>query len=149
VIRPLMGDDRAGWEELWRGYLDFYRAEIPTAVTDRTFERLCSGTEGMFGFVADSGWGLTGLAHALVHPSTWSASGYCYLEDLFVAPQTRGTTTARDLIEAVVTEATAQGLEKVYWHTNEFNGPARSLYDRVARFTSFVVYERPLPPHTP
>lgn len=32
--------------------------------------------------------------------------------------------------------------------TQEFNGPARSLYDRLATRVSFVVYERDLPgPH--
>ncbi len=29
-----------------------------------------------------------------------------------------------------------------YWHTQSYNAPARSLYDEVARPTSFVVYER-------
>jgi hypothetical protein len=46
------------------------------------------------------------------------------------------------LIEAVSTEASARGAAHVYWHTQQFNGAARSLYDQVARLTSFVVYER-------
>jgi hypothetical protein len=32
----------------------------------------------------------------------------------------------------------------VYWHTQEFNGRARSLYDQVAKRISIVVYEREL-----
>jgi GNAT superfamily N-acetyltransferase len=77
-----------------------------------------------------------------VHPSTWTTSCYCYLEDLFVERSSRGSHIARELIEAVSTEATARGAAHVYWHTQQFNGSARSLYDQMARLTSFVVYER-------
>ena len=34
-----------------------------------------------------------------------------------------------------------RGAGRLYWHTQEYNGRARSLYDQVARPTSFVVYE--------
>jgi GNAT superfamily N-acetyltransferase len=142
VIRPLTTDDWDRWIVLWQGYLDFYRSELPQSTTLRTFDRLCQREDGMFGLVAESDAALTGLVHALVHPSTWSLSGYCYLEDLFVAPAARGTDTGRQLIEAVVAESGARGADKVYWHTQAFNGPARSLYDQVANLSSFVVYER-------
>jgi GNAT superfamily N-acetyltransferase len=144
MIRPMMPADRDRWGVLWQGYLDFYRADLPPSTTRRTFDRLCAREDGMFGLVAESGAELTGLVHALVHVSTWSLSGYCYLEDLFVAPSARGTSTGRELIEAVAKEAGARGAEKVYWHTQEFNGRARSLYDQVANLSSFVVYERHL-----
>jgi hypothetical protein len=32
----------------------------------------------------------------------------------------------------------------VYWHTQQFNAPGRSLYDAVAHNTSFIVYEHEL-----
>jgi len=142
VIRPIATGDWERWQPLWAGYLHFYREALPEDTTKLTFDRLCDNADGMFGYVAMSGDDLTGLVHALVHPSTWSAACYCYLEDLFVAPAARGTGTARALIEAVAEQAAIRGAERVYWHTQEFNGPARSLYDRVARRTSFVVYQR-------
>jgi len=142
MIRPMVKDDWSLWQLLWAGYLKFYRSTVSDTTTRLTFDRLCARVDGMFGFVATSEGHLTGLAHALVHPSTWSESSYCYLEDLFVAPAARGTGVARALIEAVSDEAKARGASRVYWHTQEFNGPARSLYDQVARQTSFVVYER-------
>jgi len=43
-----------------------------------------------------------------------------------------------------VADARRRGAVKVYWHTQEFNGPARSLYDLLAKRVSFVVYERDL-----
>jgi GNAT superfamily N-acetyltransferase len=142
VIRPVVHSDREAWMPLWHGYLDFYRESLDPEVTDHTFSRLCDRRDQMFGFVADSSGQLVGIVNALVHPSTWSMTGYCYLEDLFVARAARGTDVAKMLIDAVSREAKARGADHLYWHTQEFNGAARSLYDQVARLTSMRVYER-------
>jgi GNAT superfamily N-acetyltransferase len=144
-IRPLQLADRAAWQPLWDGYLRFYRQQLQPAVTESTFARLCEQENGMFGLVAvDATDALAGFAHAIVHPSTWSTTSSCYLEDLFVDPAARGTGAGRLLIEATAAAAREHGSERLYWHTQQFNGPARSLYDEVAQLTSFVVYERPV-----
>jgi GNAT superfamily N-acetyltransferase len=143
VIRALEEADFAPWEQLWLAYLRFYRAEVSNEVTANTFRRLCDRADEMIGLVATDERGrLMGLAHLVFHPSTWSADPYCYLEDLFVTPAARGTGTARQLLEAVFAEAGRRGAARTYWETQEFNGPARSLYDQVAHRTSFVLYER-------
>lgn len=143
MIRELEAADLAQWEPLWQAYLRFYRAEVSSEVTAATFRRLCDHSDGMTGLVAaDEQGALTGLAHLVFHPSTWSTDPYCYLEDLFVTPAARGTGTARHLLDAVFAEAQRRGAARMYWETQEFNGPARSLYDQVAHRTSFVVYER-------
>jgi len=128
---------------LWAGYLRFYRTQLQDSVTDLTFKRLCDNSDGMFGLVAvgDDG-GLVGLANALMHPSTWSVAGYCYLEDLFVSPHARGTGAGEQLIEATAAVAHERGVTRLYWHTQQFNGPARSLYDTAGKLTSMIVYER-------
>lgn len=137
-IRPLRADDRAAWQPLWDAYLHFYRAVVDAATTDSTFTRLAAEQDGMYGLVAETD-GLIGFAHVVTHPSTWSTGPSTYLEDLFVAPEGRGSGTARALIAAVYARA---GDGDVYWHTQEYNAPARSLYDAVGRRTSFIVYER-------
>jgi GNAT superfamily N-acetyltransferase len=134
--------DFEAWLPLWDGYNSFYRNEVTAEVTENTFRRLHGGTDGFFGLVAESDAGLVGLAHAIFHPSTWTTRGYCYLEDLFVAREHRGSGAARALIEGVYAEADRRGADSVYWHTQSYNAPARSLYDQVAQPTSFVVYER-------
>ena len=143
VIRPIIGNDWSEWKGLWEGYLRFYRRELAEETSRFTFARLCQQSEGMFGFVAASDGPLTGFAHALVHPSTWSSNGYCYLEDLFVNPPARGGGVGRALIEAVVGEGRHRNVDRVYWHTEEQNERARSLYDQLAHPTSFIVYEYP------
>lgn len=142
TIRPVVEEDWDRWKVLWDGYLDFYREHLDEDTSKFTFERLCGRHDGLFGFVAESQGEVEGLVNALVHPSTWTKGCYCYLEDLFVARSSRGGEIARELIEAVSREATARGAAHVYWHTQQFNGAARSLYDQVARLTSLVVYER-------
>jgi len=143
MIRPLAAADFAPWQQLWLAYLRFYRAEVSSEVTAATFRRLCDQTDGMIGLVAiDDQGALVGLAHLVFHPSTWSADPYCYLEDLFVAPAARGTGAAAQLLDAAFAEADGRGAARTYWETQEFNAPARSLYDQVAHRTSFVIYER-------
>jgi GNAT superfamily N-acetyltransferase len=66
----------------------------------------------------------------------------CYLEDFYVAKQWRGGDVAHRLIEAVYAFADGLGAASVYWLTQEYNAPARSLYDTFAHRTSFVVYQR-------
>ena len=144
VVRPVITDDFQQWVALWEGYLRFYRAQLSRSDTCRTFDRLCAQSDNMFGFVAERSDSLVGLAHGLLHASTWSARPSCYLEDLFVEPSARGTGAARALIDAVADAAGQRGAEKIYWHTQEYNAPARSLYDRMGNRMSWVVYERAL-----
>jgi GNAT superfamily N-acetyltransferase len=82
------------------------------------------------------------LAHVVFHPATWTTGTYCYLEDLYVSREGRGSAAGRLLIEGVYAEADRRGSARVYWHTQQYNAPARSLYDVVGNATSFVVYER-------
>jgi GNAT superfamily N-acetyltransferase len=142
TVRPLEARDFDAWLPLWDDYNAFYRNEVRGEVTQTTFRRLHEGADGLFGLVAEGSGGLAGLAHAIFHPSTWTTRSYCYLEDLFVARSCRGSGVARALIEGVYREADRRDADRVYWHTQAYNAPARSLYDTVAQPTSFVVYER-------
>ena len=142
AVRPLEPRDFDAWLRLWDGYNSFYRNEVTAEVTENTFRRLHEGADGFFGLVAEHDGGLVGLAHAIFHPSTWTTRSYCYLEDLFVARTHRGSGAARALIAGIYAEADRRGADSIYWHTQSYNAPARSLYDKVARPTSFVVYER-------
>ena len=36
TIRPLEAGDRAAWEPLFRGYLEFYKSSLPDDVIDET-----------------------------------------------------------------------------------------------------------------
>ena len=142
TIRAIRADDRERWEPLWHGYLDFYRTKLTPDVTERTWVALCNPTSAVHGLVAEYQDHLAGLAHLVLHPTTWATHPTCYLEDLFVGKPWRGEDVARRLIEAVFAFADEFGTASVYWLTQEYNAPARSLYDTLAHRTSFVVYQR-------
>ena len=142
IIRPIRVDDRERWESLWHGYLDFYRAVLTPEVTERTWAALCDPPSAVHGLVAELDDHLAGIAHLVLHPTTWATHPTCYLEDLYVAKPWRGGDVARRLIQAVYAFADGFGVDRVYWLTQAYNGPAHSLYDTVAHRTSFVVYER-------
>ena len=140
-IRPLEAGDRAGWDPLWQGYLTYYESEVAPQVTETIWARLIDPDQEPHGFCAvDASGKLIGIVHYLFHRSTWTATNYCYLEDLFVDPDTRGSGAGRRLIEAVYAAAEAAGTTRVYWNTQHFNTRARVLYDRVATLSPFIQY---------
>lgn len=142
MIREVAAEDWEAWAPLWAGYLKFYRARLPHALGRTAFERLAGERQDMRGFVAQVDDALVGFVNLIVHASTWSPAGTCYLQDLYVDPVARGHGAGRALIEAVYAFADEQGLGGVYWQTQEFNADARALYDTLAARTSFIVYER-------
>ena len=144
LIRPPTAADHPAWAPLWAGYLRFYRADLPEAVTASTWARLLDPASPLRALVAEDAGHLIGLCHSVIHATTWDTRPVWYLQDLFVAPQARGTGAARALIEGAAAAARAEGCALVYWQTQEFNGAARSLYDTLAARTSFVVYEKGL-----
>jgi GNAT superfamily N-acetyltransferase len=144
TIRPLAAADRTAWEPLWQGYLTFYKASLAADITDATFARLTGGQEPMGGFVAERDGKIIGIVHWVIHRSTWNIKNICYLQDLFTAPEARGTGAGRALIEAVKQMAQAKGCFRVYWQTHESNLQAQALYDKVAEKSGFIVYRQPL-----
>ena len=139
-IRPITNADRYLWEPLWLGYLTFYEKKLAQELTDFTWNRLTAGHD-IRGFVALRSGEALGVVHFLLHPSTSNIGGNCYLQDLFVVPAARGSRVGRRLIAAVAQEAKEKGAALVYWQTEEFNGPARRLYERVAKRSPFIRYQ--------
>lgn len=142
VIRAPRPEERGRWDPLWQGYLRFYRQQLDPAVTETSWLRFLDPGEQPHALVAADGRELLGFATYLFHRSSWSVQPYCYLEDLFVAPEARGRGVARRLIKAVYAAADAAEAATVYWQTQEFNADARALYDTLARRTSHIVYQR-------
>jgi len=142
-IRPIAANDEADWRRLWRGYLDFYETELPEEVYAATFARLTDPAVGDYhGLVAIEDGTAVGLAHYIFHCHGWQLAEVCYLQDLYVAPETRGSGVGRRLMEAVYAAADAAGRSEVYWLTQQENVTARQLYDRIGTVTPFIKYRR-------
>lgn len=140
-VRALTPKDKESWYPLWRGYQEFYRTDIPDAVTETTWQRLLDPAEPMDGAIArGKEGGALGLVHHIRHRSCWTTGDYCYLQDLFVDPARRGGGAGRTLVEHVYAVAEKQGCSRVYWLTHETNAQAMKLYDRIADRSGFVQY---------
>jgi GNAT superfamily N-acetyltransferase len=140
AIRAAEQADRAQWEPLWRGYLEFYRVAYSQNVTDTTWRRFFDVYEPVHALVAERNGKLLGLAHYVYQRNTWLIDPQCYLQDLFVAPDVRGAGLGRALIAAVVAEAGVAGSPRVVWLTHETNATARRLYDAVAERSGMIQY---------
>ena len=105
TIRPPAAGDRARWEPLWQGYLEFYQSSLADEVTELLWQRILDPAHEIRGLVAETDDGLVGLVHFFPHAHTWYAEPVCYLNDLFVSPSLRGGGIGRALIAAVVDEA--------------------------------------------
>ncbi|MFL6824972.1 MAG: GNAT family N-acetyltransferase [Bradyrhizobium sp.] len=142
TIRPVKPGDRAAWEPLWQGYLTFYKSTLASDITDATWRRFFDPLERLGAFVAERDGQLIGIAHYLLHRSTWAPLCYCYLEDLFVEPSVRGSGAGRNLIAAVESAAREAGASRLYWMTHETNETAQKLYNQVAERPGFVQYRK-------
>ncbi len=142
-VRAVVASDEAAWLKLFRDYIVFYKASVPKTIIAETWRRLLNQAENMMALIAiDDAGNAIGIANLVFHRSTWAANWYCYLEDLFVAPEARGLGVGRALIGAVYAEADRRGAGRTYWATQEHNATARKLYDRIGTLTEFVQYRR-------
>ncbi|MCG6203581.1 GNAT family N-acetyltransferase [Rhodopseudomonas sp. HC1] len=142
LIRPVGPDERAAWEPLWAGYLDFYQATLAPGTNDVTWARFHDDAEPMYLLGAYVDGKLTGIVQFIYHRSCWTAGDYCYLQDLFVDNSARGLGLGRKLIEAVYARAKADGCSRVHWLTQPGNTTARLLYDRIADDSGFMQYRK-------
>jgi GNAT superfamily N-acetyltransferase len=142
TIRKAEPKDEARWRVLWAGYVAFYRSSVTEAVTTATWKRILDPASPIHCLVADRGGEVIGICNYLFHEHTWDTRPICYLQDLFVDPATRGGGAAKALILACEAEAAKAGAFRLYWQTQEYNAPARSLYDTIVPRSSFIVYRK-------
>ncbi len=142
-IRIASHEDREAWNPLWKGYQGYYEVDL-SETTDNTWQRLMEPpADGPHCLVCeDDEARLIGFTTYVFHAHTWQPEPRCYLIDLFTTPECRGKGIGRSLIEAVFDKADEHGCAQVYWLTQDFNEAGRRLYDRVAKLTPFIKYQR-------
>lgn len=72
-----------------------------------------------------------GVCQLRFRHSLWTASEDCWLEDLYVLPEARGTGLGAALVEAACDRARARGCRRVELDVNEANDGALRLYERL------------------
>jgi len=142
TVRNIHLDDESRWRELWDGYCTFYKSSVSPDVTDATWRRITDPASPIFSFVAEDASGqVIGFVNNVAHEFTWATGPACYLEDLFVDPESRSNGAGHALIQAVINHCRREGFERLYWRTDEDNHTARRLYDRFVPVGNKRVYQ--------
>ncbi|HEX8102803.1 MAG TPA: GNAT family N-acetyltransferase [Solirubrobacteraceae bacterium] len=132
---------------LLRAYLDFYEV----APDDIDVQTLCETLiddprhEGVQLLARDGDGRAVGFATIFWSWSTLSAARIGVMNDLFVAPEARGTGVADALIAACADQCRVHGATVLEWTTALDNHRAQAVYDRVGGVASrWVSYELPV-----
>lgn len=142
TTRPMDAADRSAWETLFAGYAAFYKVDQTPQMRETVFGWLMDPDHGSSCIVAqDASGALVGFAHYRPFVSQLRAATNCFLDDLFVSPQARGTGAAQALIKAVETVAKNNGWGTLRWITAEDNYRGRGAYDKLATRTGWVTYD--------
>lgn len=141
ITRNITPEDKKNWQSLWSSYLDFYDVSLSEEVSTNVWNRLLDIHDPLQGLVCETDGKVIGFTHYFFHGTTWHATSYCYLEDLFVDPSVRSKGAGRALIAAVKKAAQQKGAAKLYWHTDKQNQTAQALYNKVAKLTDFIRYD--------
>lgn len=140
-IRALIAADRPAWGALYAAYADFYGVEQTEDMRDRVWGWIQDPAHEVEGLCAAQGGALVGFAHYRPFARPLAAGVGGFLDDLYVAPEARGSGAARELIDAVAEQGRARGWGMIRWITKEDNYRARGLYDQVADQTWWKTYD--------
>jgi GNAT superfamily N-acetyltransferase len=143
VVDDLRPDDREGWARLHRGYLDFYESTRPEEVSQVVWSWLQDRDHELEAVAVRPRPGAepVGLAHFRPFPRPLHGTIACFLDDLFVAPEARGTGAVDALLAALRQRCRERGWTPLRWVTRASNARARSAYDRLAVRTDLVTYD--------
>ena len=143
VVDGLRPEDHDAWARLHRGYLDFYAVPDPERVSGAVWAWLMDPDHELEAVVARPAAGVApiGFAHYRPFPRPLQATTACFLDDLFVAQDHRGSGAVDALLAELQDRSRERGWTQVRWITRAGNARARAAYDRLAVRTDLVTYD--------
>ena len=141
MIRKIQLKDKKHWEELYKGYANFYKVEMNNEILQNVWNWLNDNNHELKGIGYEIDGKIVGIAHyrKLLNPLKGKYIGY--LDDIFVDPKYRSQKIGRKLLNKIKEISKASGWNLVRWQTDEDNFTAKKLYDKVATKTKKNVYE--------
>jgi GNAT superfamily N-acetyltransferase len=135
--------DKAEWRALFDGYADFYGVAMDDATADRVWRWLLDPAHSLEGLLTrDADGRVVGLAHVRACPRPLGGFDIGFLDDMFVAPEARGSGAADALFAALGDLAGKRGWPAIRWVTQHFNARGRAFYDRYTGGPSdFIMYQ--------
>ena len=118
---------------LLRGYADFYEVSPSDEALLELSRALIADPvrEGMQFLARDGKGRAIGFATVYWLWSTTSATRIGLMNDLYVAPEGRGSGAAEALIERCRAACRERGASKLTWQTAKDNARAQAVYDRI------------------
>jgi GNAT superfamily N-acetyltransferase len=125
--------DLAELQPLMRGYCDFYEVDPPDEGLLAMSRALIADPEreGFQLLVRDASGAAIGFATVFWSWSTLSAARIGVMNDLYVAPEARGSGAADALILACRDRCRERGAKTLAWQTAKDNLRAQAVYERV------------------
>jgi GNAT superfamily N-acetyltransferase len=139
-VRDAVAGDADRIAEMVRELATYEKELDKVESTADSFRTLMFPTDGRppmaFGLIAevqtpDGDWTSVGFAAWYVTFSTWTGKQGIWLEDLFVAPDQRGSGLGKALLARLAEIAVERGYARVEWWVLRWNEPALGFYRRL------------------
>lgn len=142
-VNFVTADDKSDWRPLFEGYGEFYKTPITEEIADRVWEWLLNPDHVLEGLmVRDKQGKAVGIAHVRACPRSLAGGDIGFVDDMFVAPESRGTGAADAMVAHLKALAEQRGWPALRWITQHFNERGRAFYDRYTGGPSdFIMYQ--------
>ena len=141
MIRNIEIKDKEQWKKLYHGYADFYQVTISEQILETIWDWLLDTNHDLNALVYEIDNSIVALAHYRRMPSPLRGKYIGFLDDLYVDPQFRGKKIGEKIIKKLNEISKEKNWGLIRWITRNDNHSAKSLYDRVAKKSTWDVYE--------
>ena len=141
MIRNIEIKDKEQWKRLYRGYADFYQVTISEQILETIWEWLNDTNHDLNALVYEIDNSIVALAHYRRMPSPLRGKYIGFLDDLYVEPKFRGKKIGEKIIKKLNDISKERNWGLIRWITRNDNHNAKSLYDKVAKKSTWEVYE--------
>jgi len=140
-VREIQLKDKEQWQELYKGYANFYKVEMNNQILETVWSWLHDKNHELNGIVYEIDENIVALAHYRRMPRPLKGKDVGFLDDLFVEPIHRGKKIGEQLLNELKKISKSKGWDLIRWITHNDNLRAKNLYDRVAEKTHWNLYE--------
>ena len=131
TIRPATPEDTGQILAFVRGLAEYENAlhEVVASEADIATALFGDKSRGVEALICLQGTAPVGFALYFFSFSTWTGRHSLFLEDLYVAPEHRGSGAGKALLKALAKEAVARNCARFEWNVLDWNEPAIRFYE--------------------